>query len=260
MAGALLERGLRVIDLSADFRLRSPDVYREYYGQEHPAPDLLEEAVYGMPELHRDAIRGAALVAAPGCYPTSIILPLHPLLRAGYLDPASIVAVSMSGVSGAGRKSDSTLLFCECAGSMRAYGLPRHRHLSEIEQELSLAAGRSVAISFAPHLVPVPRGIATTIHARLAPGVSLRVVAAALCDAYAREPFVRLLKEGVFPDTKHVVRTNYIDIGHAYDGRTGRVILTSAVDNLTKGAAGQALQSFNLMHGLPETTGLLECG
>lgn len=253
-AGPLVEAGLRVIDLSADFRLRSAEVFEEFYGERHPAPGLLAEAVYGMPEIYRDQIRGARLVASPGCYPTSIILPLHPLLRAGLIEPETIVANSISGVSGAGRKADVALLFAECNESLRAYGLPKHRHLSEIEQELSLAAGRAVRISFAPHLAPVTRGIVTTIHAALSPSATVERALDALRRAYESEPFVRL-RQG-FPDTKHVTRTNFCDISLHGDPRTGRVVLCSAIDNLGKGAGFQAVQSFNIMAGLPERAGL----
>jgi N-acetyl-gamma-glutamyl-phosphate reductase len=256
IARALLERGLRVIDLSADFRLRDASVYEEFYGHAHPAPDLLAEAVYGLPEIRAEEIRVARLVASPGCYPTSIILPLLPLLRENLIDPATIVANSMSGVSGAGRKADLTLLFCECNESARAYGVPKHRHLSEIEQELSLAAGETVVISFIPHLIPVNAGIATTTTAKLREGVAPDAIGAALEKAYAGEPFVRLLGKGGCADTKNVTRTNFIDIGWQHDPRTGRVVLMSAEDNLGKGAGGQAVQSFNLMSGLPATDGL----
>lgn len=256
IARALLERGLRVIDLSADFRLRDPAVYREFYDHEHSAPELLAEAVYGLPELRAEEIRLARLVASPGCYPTSIILPLLPLLRRGLIDPTTIVANSMSGVSGAGKKADLPLLFCECNESARAYGLPKHRHLSEIEQELALAAGEAVTISFIPHLIPVSAGIVTTTTATLREGVEAGAVGEALEEAYAAKPFVRLLGRGGCADTKHVTRTNFIDIGWHHDPRTGRVLLTSAEDNLGKGAGGQAVQSFNLMFGLPETAGL----
>lgn len=256
IARALLERGVRVIDLSADFRLGDAAVYQEFYDHEHPAPDLLEQAVYGLPEVRADEISAAKLVASPGCYPTSIILPLLPLLREGLVDHTTIVANSMSGVSGAGKKADLTLLFVECNESVRAYGVPKHRHLSEIEQELSIAAGEKVTISFIPHLIPVTAGIATTTTAKLKEGVSPEAVGAALEKAYAGKPFVRLLGKGGCPDTKHVTRTNYVDIGWNYDPRTGRVILLSAEDNLGKGAGGQAVQSFNLMFGLEETAGL----
>jgi N-acetyl-gamma-glutamyl-phosphate reductase len=256
IARALLVRGLKVIDLSADFRLRDAAVYQEFYGHAHPAPDLLAEAVYGLPEIRAEEIRAARLVASPGCYPTSIILPLLPLLRENLIDPATIVANSMSGVSGAGRKADLTLLFCECNESARAYGVPKHRHLSEIEQELSLAAGEKVVISFIPHLIPVNAGIATTTTAKLRNGVAPEAIGAALEKAYAGEPFVRLLGKGGCADTKNVTRTNFIDIGWQHDARTGRVFLMSAEDNLGKGAGGQAVQGFNLMCGLPVTDGL----
>jgi N-acetyl-gamma-glutamyl-phosphate reductase len=256
IATALLERGLKVIDLSADFRLGDPAVYEEFYGHPHPAPGLLEEAVYGLPEIRAEAIKAARLIASPGCYPTSILLPLIPLLEAGLIDPATIVANSMSGVSGAGKKADVSLLFCECNESVRAYGIPKHRHLSEIEQELSLAAGERVILTFIPHLIPVNSGIATTTTAKLRAGVEPAAVGAALESAYAGAAFVRLLGHGGCADTKNVTRTNFIDIGWAHDARTGRVILTSAEDNLGKGAGSQAVQSFNLIFGLPETAGL----
>jgi N-acetyl-gamma-glutamyl-phosphate reductase len=256
IARALLERGVKVIDLSADFRLRDAAVYEEFYGHAHPAPDLLDEAVYGLPEVRAEEIKGARLIAAPGCYPTSILLPLLPLLRAGLLDASTIVANSMSGVSGAGRKADLTLLFCECNESVRAYGVPKHRHLSEIEQELSIAAGEKVTITFIPHLIPVNSGIVTTTTARLREGVDAAEVGARLEAAYAGEPFVRLLGRGGCADTKNVTRTNFIDIGWQFDARTGRVILMSAEDNLGKGAGGQAVQAFNLLFGLDATAGL----
>jgi N-acetyl-gamma-glutamyl-phosphate reductase len=256
IARALLDRGLRVIDLSADFRLRDAAVYQEFYDHPHPAPDLLAMAVYGLPELRPEEIRKARLVASPGCYPTSILLPLLPLLRGGLVDPATIVCHSMSGVSGAGRKADLSLLFCECNESVRVYGVPKHRHLSEIEQELRLAAGEAVVVSFLPHLVPVQSGIATTTTASLRPGTAPEAVGEALEAAYRGQPFVRLLGRGGMPDTKQVSRTNFIDIGWQYDPRTGRVLLLSAEDNLGKGAGGQAVQSFNLMFGLAETDGL----
>ncbi|MFQ3577419.1 MAG: N-acetyl-gamma-glutamyl-phosphate reductase [Verrucomicrobiia bacterium] len=252
----LLEAGLCVIDLSADFRLRSADLYREFYGEEHPAPQLLEQAVYGLPEVYRERIRTARLIASPGCYPTSLLLPLIPLLREELIDPSWIVAVSMSGVSGAGRKADPSLLFAECNESVRAYGIPKHRHLSEIEQELSLAAGTRVTISFAPHLIPVTRGIASCIHTLPRPGVTPDQICRTLERFYQEEPFVRLLGSG-FPDTKHVLLTNFCDIGWQWDERTGRLVLCSAEDNLCKGAASQAVQSMNIRCSHPETMGLL---
>ncbi len=256
IATALLARDIRVIDLSADFRLSDPAVYEEFYDHPHPAPELLKEAVYGLPEIRADEIRAARLIASPGCYPTSILLPLLPLLREKLIEPTTIIANSMSGVSGAGRKPDLTLLFCECNESARAYGVPKHRHLSEIEQELSLAAGEKVVVSFIPHLIPVNAGIATTTTATLRDGVAPDAIGAALKKAYATEPFVRLLGRGGCADTKNVTRTNFIDIGWQHDPRTGRVILMSAEDNIGKGAGGQAVQSFNLMFGLSQTDGL----
>lgn len=251
----LLEKGLKVIDLSADFRLNEAAVYEEFYGQAHPAPEWLPKAVYGMPELYQKEIRESQLIASPGCYPTSIILPLVPLLRAGAIDPASIVVSSMSGVSGAGRTASLPIIFSEVNESLRAYGLPKHRHLSEIEQELSIAAGQKVTITFTPHLVPVTRGIHSTITADLTS--SFEKVGQALASAYENERFVRLLGEGVAADTAHVTRTNFVDVGWHHDSRTGRVVLTSAEDNLTKGASGQAVQAFNLLSDLPVTTGLM---
>jgi N-acetyl-gamma-glutamyl-phosphate reductase len=261
----LLERGRRIIDLSADFRLRSAARYLEFYGQAHPAPQLLETAVYGLPEVYRDAIRRARLVASPGCYPTSILLPVLPLLRRGLVRPDGIIADSLSGVSGAGRKAEIGYLFCECNESLRAYGVPKHRHLSEIEEQLGVAAGREVTLQFTPHLVPVNRGILTTLYltpaAPAAGGAAAGfsdAVAGCLHEAYAREPFVRLLDPGLLPDTKNVVGTNVLELAWRVDPRTGRLLLFSAEDNIVKGASGQAVQSLNLMCDFPETTGLLQ--
>lgn len=255
----LLERGLRLIDLSADFRLRDAAVYREFYAHEHPAPELLSRAVYGLPEFYREAIAGADLVAAPGCYPTSILVPLVPLLRAGIIQPGGIAVSSLSGTSGAGKKAETSLLFCEVNESLRAYGAPKHRHLSEIEQELTLAADTKVTISFVPHLMPVNAGITSTIFCEvkeMADDLSDRI-ASCYAEFYEGRPFVRILGEGRFADTKQVVRTNFVDVGWVIDRRTGRLILSSAEDNLGKGAGGQAIQCFNLMEALPETLGLL---
>lgn len=252
----LLNAGVRTIDLSADFRLKSAEVYSAFYGEQHPAPQLLAESVYGLPEWRAEEIRGAKLLAAPGCYPTSILIPLLPLLRAGLIEPHDMIADSLSGVSGAGRKAEVDYLFVECNESVRPYGIPRHRHLSEIEQELSLAAKEKLQINFSPHLIPVNRGILTTIYARPKAGVDGTQIAAAWREAYQNAHFVRIL-EGAFPDIKHVARTNFIDISFRLDPRTNRLIVVSAEDNLGKGAAGQAVQCFNLMSGWPETTALL---
>jgi N-acetyl-gamma-glutamyl-phosphate reductase len=253
----LLAAGKKVIDLSADFRLRSPEVYEEFYDHPHPAPELLAKAVYGMPEVRPEAIRNADLIAAPGCYPTSILLPLIPPLKEGLVSPVGISVASMSGVSGAGRKESLPLLFAECNESARAYGVPKHRHLSEIEQELSLAAGTAVVITFVPHLIPVTAGIASTIIAE--PGKNLTdagEIGAALEKAYAGKPAVRLLGRDQCPDTRHVTRSRFIDIGWSFDARANRVLLFSAEDNLWKGASSQAVQCLNLMLGLDETAGL----
>ncbi len=261
----LLDAGCTVVDLSADFRLRSADTYREFYGHEHPAPALLSRAVYGLPEVHRARIRGSRLVASPGCYPTSILLPVIPLLRAGLVRPTGIIADSMSGVSGAGRKAETDYLFCECNESVRPYGVPKHRHLSEIEEQLSLAAGATVTIQFTPHLIPVNRGILTTLYLAPSEAFSDAAGAAALgariaacyAAAYADEPFVRLLEGKALPDTKNVVGTNVLELAWRLDARTGRLLVMSAEDNLVKGASGQAVQSMNVVLGFPETAGLL---
>jgi N-acetyl-gamma-glutamyl-phosphate reductase len=249
----LVNAGRRVIDLSADFRLRDASVYEEFYGEPHPAAEALGEAVYGIPELHREKIAKARLVASAGCYPTSILLPLVPLLRSKLIEPEGIAVSSASGVSGAGRKAETALLYAECNESLRAYGLPKHRHLSEIEQELAAAAGRKVVITFVPHLAPMTRGIHTTIFAT--PSAGDVDAAGALRLAYANEPFVRF--RDALPDTKNVSGTNFCDIAVRHDVRAKKLILLSAEDNLVKGAAGQAVQNFNLMAGFDETTALL---
>jgi len=264
-AAPLLQLGCQVIDLSADFRVKDPVVYKEFYGQDHPAPQLLPQAVYGLPEFYRERIKTASLVAAPGCYPTSILVPTAPLLQAGLIQKTGIIADSLSGVSGAGRKAELAYLFVECNESVRPYGLPKHRHLSEIEQELSLAAGGQVVLQFTPHLIPVNRGILTTLY--LTPSQPIRDaeslkacadrVAACYQAAYGQEPFVRLLDSKALPDTKNVVGTNVVEIAWRLDPRTGALIVMSAEDNLVKGASGQAVQCLNLMCGWPETAGLI---
>ena len=255
-AEALLEGEVRVIDLSADFRLRDGAVYREFYGQDHPAPELMRESVYGIPELYREHLRKAQLVASAGCYPTSVILPLHPLLKGHLIDPASIVVSSMSGVSGAGRNVAAEYLFAECNENARPYGVPKHRHLAEIEQELSVAAGAQVMINFTPHLIPVTRGILTTTYAMPKAGVTPAAINEALEKAYGEEIFIRLQGEKGTVELKNVTHSNFLDIAWRHDPRTGRVILMSAEDNLVKGAAGQAVQNMNAMCGWAESTGL----
>jgi len=252
----LLEAGLKVIDLSADYRLNSAETYEEFYDHPHPAPNLLDESVYGLPEIHGDKIKDARLIASPGCYPTSILLPLIPILTEQLIDPGTIHVSSMSGASGAGRNANVALLFAEVNESARAYSVPKHRHLSEVEQELSLAAGETVTITFIPHLIPVTAGIQTSTVATTKPGVTAADLTSALEKAYADAPFVRLLGEGQHPDTKNVTGSNFIDIAWHLDPRTNRVILLSAEDNLGKGAASQAIQSFNIMTGQPQQAGL----
>jgi N-acetyl-gamma-glutamyl-phosphate reductase len=261
----LLAAGCAVIDLSADFRLKSAATYKDFYGHDHPAPELLAKAVYGLPEVYRAEIKQSRLIASPGCYPTSILLPTIPLLKAGLIQPQGIIADSLSGVTGAGRKAEVDYLFCECNESVRPYGVPKHRHLSEIEEQLSFAAGAPVVIQFTPHLIPVNRGILSTLYLTPARPVASAADAAAFAEkisacytaAYAREPFVRLLEGKALPDTKNVVGTNVCEIAWRVDARTGRLIVMSAEDNLVKGASGQAVQSLNLLAGWPETSGLV---
>ena len=261
----LLQHGCQVIDLSADFRLDDPVIYKEFYAHDHPAPDLLAKSVYGLPEVYRNTIKGATLIASPGCYPTSILLPILPLLHAKLIKPTGIIADSLSGVSGAGRKAELDYLFVECNESVRPYGVPKHRHLSEIEQELSKAAGEKVVIQFTPHLIPVNRGILSTLY--LAPekhfGTDSEMqelaarISACYAKAYEHEPFVRVLEGTALPDTKNVTGTNVVEIAWRLDARTGRLIVMSAVDNVVKGASGQAIQSMNILCGFPETAGLI---
>jgi len=261
-ATPLLDLGCQVIDLSADFRLKSAAVYKEFYGQDHPAPELLQKSVYGLPEFYRADIKTAPLIASPGCYPTSILLPVIPLLRAGLIQSTGIIADCLSGVTGAGRKVEADYLFAECNESVRPYGIPKHRHLSEIEEQLSLAAGEPVIIQFSPHLIPVNRGILTTLY--LAPardfGGETAIAdfqeAVTREEAYGQEPFVRLLGGKTLPDTKNITGSNVIEIAWRVDPRTGRLIVISALDNITKGASGQAVQSMNILRGFPETAGL----
>ncbi len=249
--------GTRMIDLSADFRLRDEQVYSEFYGKAHAAPALLKDAIYGLPELHREKIRSGSLIACPGCYPTSILIPLIPLLRARAIDPARIIVASLSGVTGAGRKTEAEYLFAECNESLRPYGVPKHRHLSEIEQEIAAIVGKHVNVQFTPHLVPVNRGIVSTIFTELTGKADASAVDKIFGDAYGQEPFVRLLGDKNLPDTKNVAGTNFIDLAWRIDPRTNRLILMSAIDNLTKGTSGQAIQCMNLMGGYEETAGLL---
>ncbi|PIE73243.1 MAG: N-acetyl-gamma-glutamyl-phosphate reductase [Deltaproteobacteria bacterium] len=252
----LLAAGKRVVDLSADFRIRDKAVYEKWY-QPHSAGDLLEKAVYGLPELYRESIKTAYLLANPGCYPTSIILGLAPLLEADCLQVKTIIADSKSGTTGAGRAAQTGTLFCEVHDGFRPYKVGRvHRHIPEIEQELSVLAHEEVHLSFTPHLLPIARGILSTIYADLKRECTEGEVAELYRDFYGNETFVRLLEEGRLPATQYVRGSNYCDIGVKIDPFSGRIIVMSAIDNIMKGAAGQAVQNMNLMCGFAEEAGL----
>jgi N-acetyl-gamma-glutamyl-phosphate reductase len=245
----------KVVDLSADFRLADTAAYARWYGHDHHAPELQTEAVYGLVEVYRDRIKTARLVANPGCYTTCAQLPLVPLLRAKAIDPDEIVVDAKSGMTGAGRAAKEEMLFSEVSEGFHAYGVGRHRHMAELDQEFSLAAGREVLVSFTPHLVPMNRGILSTIYVR-GTGKSPEELHAILAKTYAREPFVHVLPFGEMPQTRHVRGGNFTFIGLTKDRVEGRAIICSALDNLTKGASGQAVQNMNLMLGYPEIMGL----
>jgi N-acetyl-gamma-glutamyl-phosphate reductase len=251
----LVRAGKRVVDLSADFRFQDPTVYENWY-QEHTAKGLLAEAVYGLPELHADRIRSARLVGNPGCYPTGVILAVAPLLKAGVVDPDSLIADCKSGVSGAGRAPTLTTHFCEANEGLKAYKVAEHRHGPEIEQELSIVAGRPIKIVFTPHLVPMTRGILTTLYANVVKKVNDDDIQEIYSDAYGNAPFVRMSYPGQLPSTLYVRGTNYCDIGYRLDERTGRIIAISAIDNLIRGASGQAICNMNLMFGFAQEEGL----
>lgn len=256
-AKALVAGGKRVIDLSADFRIAKLETYQKYYG-EHHAPDLLPSARFVLPELTNPAWKKEVkLVASPGCYPTSILVPLVPLLKANVITREHIVVNSYSGVSGAGKKAEEMYLFVERAESIKAYGLVKHRHLAEVEEQLALHTGAPTVIQFNPHLAPMRRGIATTITVPSAPGGTIEQLYAAWQQAYAGRPFVQILPSGETPDTAHVVGTNRIDMSAVHDPRTGNFVITSVEDNLVKGASGQAVQIMNLWCGFEETAGLV---
>ena len=246
---------IKVVDLSADFRLADVAAYARWYGHPHAAPELQKKAVYGLTEIHREKIKLAQLVANPGCYTSSAELALIPLLKAKAIDPAEIVIDAKSGVTGAGRGAREDMLFAEVSEGFHAYGVGHHRHMAELDQEFSLAAGREVIASFTPHLVPMNRGILSTIYVR---GVKAKAedLHALLSKSYAREPFVHVLPFGAIPQTRHVRGSNMTFLGVAADRIAGRAIVGSALDNLVKGASGQAVQNMNLMLGFPETTGL----
>jgi N-acetyl-gamma-glutamyl-phosphate reductase len=245
----------KVVDLSADFRLSDPEAYAHWYGHAHHATDLQKEAVYGLTEVYRDDVRKARLVANPGCYTTCSELPLIPLLKARAIDPDEIVIDAKSGTTGAGRAAKEEMLFSEVSEGFHAYGVGHHRHMSELDQEFTKAAGREVIVTFTPHLVPMNRGILSTIYVR-SPKVSPEDLHAIMSKAYANEPFVHVLPFAALPQTRHVRGSNMTFIGVAADRIPGRAIIVSALDNLTKGASGQAVQNMNLMLGFPETMGL----
>jgi N-acetyl-gamma-glutamyl-phosphate reductase len=256
-AKALVPTGRKVIDLSADFRIADLATYEKYYGGHH-APELLPQTSFVLPELTDAKWKNAIkLAAAPGCYPTSTLVPLAPLLKAGIVSREHIVVNSFSGVSGAGKKLEETYLYVERAESAKAYGLGKHRHLAEIEEQLSTVAGAKIILQFNPHLAPMRRGIATTITVPAAKGATIESLYAAWNAAYAGRPFVAILPSGETPDTAHVVGTNRVDISAVFDARTGNFVITSALDNLVKGASGQAVQIMNLWCGFPETAGLV---
>jgi N-acetyl-gamma-glutamyl-phosphate reductase len=253
---AALPKHLRILDLSADFRLADPELYAKWYGHAHRAVELQRHAVYGLTEISRQTIANAQLVAVPGCYPTGAQLPLIPLVKAAVIDADDIVIDAKSGVTGAGRGLKETSLYAEVAEGIAAYAVANHRHMPEIEQGLSAAAGRAITVSFTPHLMPMNRGILSTIYVRLVKGATVGDLRRVLEQAYAGEPFVRVLPEGAMPATQHVRGSNLCLIGLAQDRLSGRAILVSAIDNLVKGASGQAVQDMNVMLGIPETSGL----
>ena len=246
----------KIIDLSADFRIKDVEVYQAWYKIQHPSADFIKEAVYGLPELNRESIKQARLVANPGCYPTCSILTMYPLVKEGLIDPDTLIIDAKSGVSGAGRGAKVDNLYCEVNESCKAYGVASHRHTPEIEEQLSYGAGRPVTISFTPHLIPMNRGILVTAYASLKKDVSDADIREVYHAYYDKETFVRVLPEGVCPQTRWVEGSNYVDVNFKIDPRTRRAVLMGAMDNLMKGAAGAAVQNMNLLFGLPENTGL----
>jgi N-acetyl-gamma-glutamyl-phosphate reductase len=248
-------KGKRVVDLSADFRFEDPVVYERWY-QKHTAPDLLKESVYGLPELHREKIRNAKIVGNPGCYPTGALIGLIPLVKKGMISSENIVIDSKSGVSGAGRDVVLGSLFCEVNEGIKAYNIFKHRHLPEIEGELSRLVKKKITVNFVPHLIPVDRGILTTLYVNFVPQVKTEDVFIVFEEAYLEEPFIRLNPKGKIPNTKDVRGSNYCDIGIVLDESSGRGVIVTAIDNLVKGASGEAVQNMNIMLGYPETMGL----
>ena len=251
----LLEK-TKIIDLSADFRIKDVAVYEKWYKIEHKSPQFIEEAVYGLCEVNREDIKGARLIANPGCYTTCSILTAYPLAKEGLIDMDTLIIDAKSGTSGAGRGAKVPNLYCEVNENMKAYGVATHRHTPEIEEQLGYASGKEVVINFTPHLVPMNRGILATEYAKLTKDVTWEEVKAVYDKYYANEKFVRVLEKDVYPETKWVEGSNYVDIGFKIDPRTNRIIMMGAIDNLVKGAAGQAVQNMNLIFGLPESEGL----
>lgn len=260
LCASLVNEGIlskcKVIDLSADFRLKDVAVYEEWYKITHKAPQFLPEAVYGLCEINREKIRGSRLVANPGCYTTCSILTCYPLVKEGLIDPDTLIIDAKSGTSGAGRGAKTDNLFCEVNENIKAYGVGTHRHTPEIEEQLGYACGRDMRLSFTPHLVPMNRGILVTAYASLTRPVSYEEVKAVYDKYYGKETFVRVLEKDVFPQTKWVEGSNYVDVNFKLDPRTNRVVLMGALDNLVKGAAGQAVQNMNLLFGCRENEGL----
>ncbi|MBQ0005651.1 MAG: N-acetyl-gamma-glutamyl-phosphate reductase [Clostridiales bacterium] len=259
LAGILTEEILekvKIIDLSADYRIKDVSVYEKWYGIEHKSPQFIDEAVYGLCEINRDKVKNARLVANPGCYTTCSILTAYPLVKEGIIDPNTLIVDAKSGTSGAGRGAKVPNLFCEVNESIKAYGVASHRHTPEIEEQLGYACGGDVVISFTPHLVPMNRGILATEYAALTRKVTAEEIKVVYDKYYGEETFVRVLPMGNVPETRWVEGSNYVDIGFKIDERTNRIVMIGAIDNLVKGAAGQAVQNMNIMFGLPENMGL----
>ncbi len=251
-----LERGIKVIDLGADFRLKKSEVYETWYNTTHPAKEIIPQAVYGIPELYREEIKGKSLVANPGCYPTATLLALVPLFEKGLVCTRGVIIDAKSGVSGAGRNANLANNFSEVNENFKAYGVASHRHTPEIEQQLTLAAKDEILVNFTPHLVPMIRGILATIYIELAPGVEEGDLLACWQERYEGEEFIHILPEGIWPQTKFASGSNHVFLQLKVDQRTNRAVIVSAIDNLVKGASGQAIQNMNLLWGLPENTGL----
>jgi N-acetyl-gamma-glutamyl-phosphate reductase len=253
---ALYNKGVKIIDLSGDFRYDDVKVYEKWYGEPHSSPEILEKSVYGLCELHREKIKNATLIGNPGCYTTCSIMGTAPLVKYGVIDNSSIIIDAKSGVSGAGRTTLLDNSFCECTENMKAYKIATHRHTSEIEQELSNIAKEEILVSFTPHLIPLKRGILATIYANLTKDVTDEEIYEMYKEFYKGEQFVRIYEPGKLPETNHVAGSNFIDIGFKVDKRLKRVVVTSAIDNIVKGAAGQAVQNMNIMFGFDENEGL----